>query len=147
MSRSLDQDIVERISNECVLVRWRKVSRMLTGIYEAEMRTFGLKSSQFSLLVAVAKAGPVRRIDLGKRLHLDPSTLTRNVQVMLKHGWIEEKPDDHDKRSARLTVTAKGRKLLDTIGPAWMRAQARAKQWLGTDGAAVVLDLAGGKPP
>ena len=147
MPRSLVQDIVERISSECLLGQWRKVSRLLTGIYESEMRTFGLKSSQLSLLVAVAKAGPVRRIDLGKRLRLDPSTLTRNLQVMLKQGWIEEKRDDHDQRSARLTVTAKGRKLLESIGPAWMRAQARAKQLLGSDGAAVVLDLAGAEPP
>src|SRR5712692_10017438 len=108
MPRTPDQDIVERISNECLLGRWRKVSRLLTGIYEAEMRTFGLKSSQLGLLVAVARAGPVRRTDLGKRLHLDPSTLTRNLQVMLKQGWIGEIPDDLDRRSARLKITGKG---------------------------------------
>jgi DNA-binding MarR family transcriptional regulator len=102
-----------------------------------------MKSSQLSLLVAVAKAGPVRRIDLGKRLHLDPSTLTRNLQVMLKQEWIEERPDAHDQRSAQLKITGKGRRLLESIAPAWKRAQARAKQMLGNDGAAFVLGLKG----
>jgi DNA-binding MarR family transcriptional regulator len=143
MARSAEQDIVERISSGCLLGQWRKVNRLLTGIYEAEMRSSGMKSSQLSLLVAVAKAGPVRRIDLGKRLHLDPSTLTRNLQVMLKQGWIEEKPDAHDQRSAQLKVTGKGRRLLESIAPAWKRAQARAKQMLGNDGAAFVLGLKG----
>jgi DNA-binding MarR family transcriptional regulator len=143
MPSSPEQDIVERISSGCLLGQWRKVNRLLTGIYEAEMRSSGMKSSQLSLLVAVAKAGPVRRIDLGKRLHLDPSTLTRNLQVMLKQGWIEEKPDAHDQRSAQLKVTGKGRRLLESIAPAWKRAQARAKQMLGNDGAAFVLGLKG----
>jgi len=94
-----------------------------------------------NLLVAVAKAGPVRRIDLGKRLRLDPSTLTRNLQLILKQGWIEERPDEADQRSARLKITPKGRKLLESIAPGWKRAQARARQMLGNEGAALVLGL------
>ena len=133
--------IIDQIASECLLGHWRKVNRALTGIYEAEMRDWGLKSSQLNLLVAVARAGPVRRIDLGKRLHLDPSTLTRNLQVMLKQGWIEERPDEADQRSTRLKTTPKGRKLLESIAPAWKRAQARAKQMLGSEGAALVLGL------
>ncbi|HLQ91447.1 MAG TPA: MarR family winged helix-turn-helix transcriptional regulator [Xanthobacteraceae bacterium] len=147
MARSEVETIIEQISSECLLGHWRKASRVLTGLYETEMRSFGLKSSQLSLLVAVAKAGPVRRVDLGKRLHLDPSTLTRNLRVMLKQGWVEEIPDEHDARSAPLKVTDNGRKLLASIAPAWKRAQARAKQLLGNDGAAFVLGLKGGEPP
>ena len=133
--------IVDQISGECLLGHWRRVNRVLSGIYEAEMRDWGLKSSQLNLLVAVGKAGPVRRIDLGKRLHLDPSTLTRNLKIMLKQGWIEETPDEKDQRSTRLKITPKGRKLLDSIAPAWKRAQARARQMLGSGGAALVLGL------
>jgi DNA-binding MarR family transcriptional regulator len=133
--------IVEEISSGCLLGHWRKVNRVLTGIYEAEMRDWDLKPSQLNLLVAIAKAGPVRRIDLGKRLHLDPSTLTRNLRVILKQGWIEERPDEADQRSSRIKVTLKGRKLLDSIAPAWRRAQARARQMLGSEGAALVLGL------
>jgi DNA-binding MarR family transcriptional regulator len=142
MARSADQSsIVDQISSECLLGHWRKVNRILSGIYEAEMREWGLKSSQLNLLVAVAKAGPVRRIDLGKRLHLDPSTLTRNLKIMLKQGWVEERPDEEDQRSARLKITTKGRRLLESIAPAWKRAQARARQMLGNEGAALVLGL------
>jgi len=141
MVQSPDQDIVEQISTGCLLGHWRMVSRVLTGAYEKELRPFGLKSSQLTLLVMIAKAGPVRRTDIGKRLHLDPSTLTRNLQVMLKQRWIEEIPDERDQRSARIKLTTRGRKLLDSIAPAWQRAQARAKEMLGSDGAAFVLSF------
>jgi DNA-binding MarR family transcriptional regulator len=98
-----------------------------------------LKSSQLSLLVAVTKAGPARRIELGRLLSLDPSTLTRNLAVMLKHGWIEEVPDDGDQRGAPLQTTATGRKLLERLAPAWQRAQARAKKMLGSSGVDLIL--------
>ena len=141
MTRPQSQAIAERIANECLLAQWRKMSRVLTGIYDTEMRSSGLKSSQLNLLVAVAKAGPVRRTNLGQWLHFDPSTLTRNLRIMLKQGWIEEMPDDSDGRASLLKITGKGRGLLESIAPAWKRAQARAKQMLGTAGAALVLRL------
>ena len=128
------QAVADQIAEECVMTRWRMTNRLLSAIYDEELRPFGLKSSQLGLLVAVTKAGPVRRIELGKLLALDPSTLTRNLQVMLKHDWIEEVPDDGDQRGAPLETTATGRKLLERIAPAWHRAQARAKKMLGGRG-------------
>jgi DNA-binding MarR family transcriptional regulator len=133
MSRP-DLTIADQIANECVMTRWRMANRILTGIYDEELRPFGLKSSQLGLLVAVAKAGPVRRSDLGRFLSLDPSTLTRNLQVMLKHRWIAEVPDDVDQRGAPLIATSSGRTLLEKSAPAWARAQVRAKKMLGSDG-------------
>jgi DNA-binding MarR family transcriptional regulator len=133
MSKSA-QAIADEVARECVMTRWRMANRVLAAVYDEELRPFGLKSSQHSLLVAVTKAGPVRRIELGRLLSLDPSTLTRNLAVMLKHGWIEEVPDDGDQRGAPIQTTAIGRKLLERSAPAWHRAQARAKKMLGSNG-------------
>ena len=85
--------IIDQIAHECLLMRVRKLDRVLTSIYDAELRPFGLKASQTNLLVLVAKAGPIRRIEIGKRLCLDPSTLTRNLKIMLTNGWIQEIAD------------------------------------------------------
>ena len=121
------------------MTRWRTTNRVLAAVYDEELRPFSLKSSQHSLLVAVTKAGPVRRIELGRLLSIDPSTLTRNLAVMLKHGWIEEVPDDGDQRGAPIQTTAIGRKLLERSAPAWHRAQARAKKMLGSDGVGLLF--------
>jgi DNA-binding MarR family transcriptional regulator len=140
MSKSA-QAVADEIASECVMTRWRMTNRVLAVVYDEELRPFGLKSSQLSLLVAVTKAGPVRRIELGKLLSLDPSTLTRNLAVMLKHGWIEEVPDDGDQRGAPLATTVTGRNLLERIAPAWRRAQARAKKMLGSSGVDLILSV------
>ncbi len=135
------QTVADEIASECVMTRWRMTNRVLAAIYDEELRPFGLKSSQLSLLVAVTKAGPVRRTELGRVLSLDPSTLTRNLAVMLKHGWIEEVPDDGDQRGAPLQTTATGHRLLEKIAPAWRRAQASAKRKLGSAGVDVIFSI------
>lgn len=135
-------NIIDRIAQECLLMRVRKLDRVLMGIYDAELRPFGLKASQMTLLVLVAKAGPIRRIEIGRRLHLDPSTLTRNLKIMMANGWIQEIADGEDGRGLPVQITAQGRTLLNQIGPSWQKAQARTEKFLGAAGAALMRKLA-----
>jgi DNA-binding MarR family transcriptional regulator len=137
-----DKDIIDRIAGECLLRRARILNRVLMGIYDHELRPFGLKATQLTLLVAVAKVGPVRRIELGKRLHLDPSTLTRNLKIMLTNGWIQEIADGEDGRGLPVQITVQGRDLLNRIGPSWRKAQTRTEKFLGDDGATLLRKLA-----
>jgi DNA-binding MarR family transcriptional regulator len=134
--------IIDQIASECLLMRVRKLDRVLTSIYDAELRPFGLKATQTSLLVLVAKAGPVRRIEIGKRLSLDPSTLTRNLKIMLTNGWIKEIEDGEDGRGLPVQITTQGRDLLNQIGPAWRKAQTRTETFLGKEGATLMRKLA-----
>src|SRR5262245_7276774 len=137
-----NKDTIEQIGCECLLSRARILNRVLTGIYDDELRSFGLKATQLNLLVAVARIGLVRRIDIGKRLHLDPSTLTRNLKIMLTNGWIEEIINGEDGRGSPLQVTAKGLALLNQIGPSWRKAQDRTQKLIGDDGATLLRKLA-----
>lgn len=142
-SMKQEKSIIDQVASECLLGRARKLNRMLTRIYDDELRPFGLKASQLNLLVVVAKMGPIRRIDIGKLLHLDPSTLTRNLKVMLSNGWIEEIVTGEDGRGLPLQVTSQGRELLKQIGPSWRKAQDCAQQLIGDEGAALLLKLGG----
>ena len=140
-----NKDCIEQIVCECLLSRARILNRVLTGIYDNELRSYGLKATQLNLLVLVARVGPVRRIDIGKRLHLDPSTLTRNLKIMLTNGWMEEIADGEDGRGLPLQITARGRDLLNRIGPSWRKAQDRTQKLIGNDGATLLRTLAANK--
>ena len=140
-----NKDTIEQIVCECLLSRARILNRVLTGIYDDELRPYGLKATQLNLLVLVARVGPVRRIDIGKRLHLDPSTLTRNLKIMLANGWIEERIDGEDGRGLPLQVTAKGRDLLNQIVPSWRKAQDRARKLIGDEGETLLKRLGASK--
>lgn len=134
-------DIAHQITGQCLLGRTRYLSRVLTGIYDEEIRPFGVQASQVSLLSAVSAYGPVRRSDLGRWLHFDSSTLTRNLRVMLANHWLEEAPDGKDARGQPLQITQPGADLLQAIGPAWHRAQLRAAALVGREGKQAIIGL------
>lgn len=138
------KDVISEMASGCLMGRARLLTRVLTGMYDDELRPFGLKATQLNLLVVVAKLGPVRRIEIGRVIHLDPSTLTRNLQVMLSNGWIEEVADDEDGRGLPLQATRRGKALLEEVSPAWKRAQLKAEQLLGSEGAALMRKLSSG---
>lgn len=137
----MNHDFVNEIACQCLMGRARLLSRILTNAYDEELRSLGLKASQLNLLVVVAQAGPIRRTEIGRMIHLDPSTLTRNLQVMLTNGWIKEVALDQDGRGMALQATGMGKDLLESALPAWKKAQRRAGKLLGKDGSELLLKL------
>ena len=134
-------DIAELITAQCLMGRTRYLSRVLTGLYDDEVRPFGIQASQVTLLATIKAFGPVRRTDLARWLHFDSSTLTRNLRVMLANQWLEESPDGKDGRGHPIQVTEAGATLLQTLGPAWQKAQQQAIGLIGPDGQNAMLGM------
>lgn len=131
----------EEMASSCLMGRVRVLSRVLTSLYDDELRPFGIKGSQLNLLVVIATQGPIRRMDIGSLIQLEPSTLTRNLQVMLKNRWVEEVDDGEDARGLPLIATPAGAALLEQLAPAWQKAQREAHRLLGANGTALVLSV------
>jgi DNA-binding MarR family transcriptional regulator len=121
---------IDTIASECVAVRLRMLNRIVTNIYDDAFRSRDLKASQMNILVAAAKMGTARPASVCEHLHLDASTLSRNVDRMKARGWLEVVPDE-DGRSQPFRLTREGRKLLEDVIPAWSQAQQRVKTLLG----------------
>ena len=124
------QAMIDKIAGECIAVRLRMLNRVITNIYDNALRPLDLKVSQMNILVAAAQMGSVRPLDVCEYLHLDVSTLSRNVDRMKARGWLEVVPDK-DGRAQPFRLTPQGRKLLETAVPAWRGAQQQVKQVLG----------------
>jgi DNA-binding MarR family transcriptional regulator len=124
------QAMVDKMAGECVAVRVRMLNRVITNIYDSALRPLDLKVSQMNILVAAAKMGTARPLEVCEYLHLDVSTLSRNVERMKARGWLEVVPDE-DGRSQPFQLTAQGRKLLERAVPAWREAQQQATKILG----------------
>ena len=124
------QAMIDKIAGECIAVRLRMLNRVITNIYDNALRPLDLKVSQMNILVAAAQMGTVRPLDVCEYLHLDVSTLSRNVDRMKARGWLEVVPDK-DGRAQPFRLTPQGRKLLETAVPAWRGAQQQVKQVLG----------------
>jgi len=122
--------MIDKVAEECIAVRLRMLNRVVTNIYDDALRTLDLRVSQMNILVAAAKMGTARPLAVCEYLHLDVSTLSRNVERMKARGWLEVVPDE-DGRSQPFQLTPQGRKLLDKAVPAWSEAQQHVTKLLG----------------
>jgi DNA-binding MarR family transcriptional regulator len=130
MGADSKQAMIDKIAEECIAVRLRMLNRIITNIYDDALRPLDLKVSQMNILVAAAKMGTARPAEVCEHLHLDVSTLSRNVERMKARGWLEVVPDE-DGRSQPFRLTPQGRRLLDKAVPAWSAAQQNVKTLLG----------------
>lgn len=140
----------QRIASECLAGRARLISRAVSRIYDDALRPHGITTAQMGILVAVTCLGKPRSSDVARALCLEKSTLSRNLDRMIDHGWLEIVSGD-DARSQRLRATSKGATLVEKVAPAWQSAQRKAKTLLGEKGAATLQRvgdklMAGGSP-
>lgn len=124
-------EIAERIWGECTAYRLRVINRAVSRIYDDALRPYRLRIAQLNTLVVVMQTGGLTPNDLSQRMHMDASTVSRNVERMCKSGWLEL-ADIDDARSHEIRITAKGMKLIADVAPAWEAAQAEAETLLGS---------------
>jgi DNA-binding MarR family transcriptional regulator len=128
---------IDTIARTCIAVRLRLLNRVVTNLYDEALRPLGLKVSQLNILVVTAKLGLARPAKVCDLLQLDTSTLSRNVERMRAHGWLEVVPEE-DARAQPFRLTPQGKRLLDRAVPAWEQAQQQAGELLGEDGVALL---------
>ena len=123
---------IDTIAKTCIAGRLRLLNRVVTNIYDDALRPFGIKISQGNILILAGKLGVAHPVQVCEALQLDISTLSRNVELMRKNGWLEDVPSD-DARSRPFRLTTEGKRLIERAIPAWEKAQAEARDLLGDD--------------
>jgi DNA-binding MarR family transcriptional regulator len=110
---------------ECACATARRAARLVTQLYDEEFRGH-LEASQFALLSAIEQQSGCNQSMLARALGLDKTTLSRNLTVLARRGWVERQAVT-DQRERGFRLTPAGRGLLKTARPAWKRAQARLR--------------------
>ena len=128
---------VETIGSECIAVRIRLLNRTVTNIFDDALRPLGVKVSQLNVVMVVAKLGPISPGDVARRLNMDKSTLSRNVDRMRTRGWLKVSEGDSGRKQV-LELGPAGRKLIEKSLPFWKKAQAQTEAMLGQRGARAI---------
>lgn len=116
-----------------LLVAARAVARM----YNDELRMVGLEVTQHAMLAVLKGLGPMAVGELGHRLAVDKTTMSRNVKVLQRQGWVALQRG-RDGRERIAEVTPAGVEMLRRARPHWERAQARMKSSLADGGFDVI---------
>ncbi|MEG1770104.1 MAG: MarR family winged helix-turn-helix transcriptional regulator [Comamonas sp.] len=124
----------------CTNLKLRQLTRLVTRHYDHYTAAAGLKTTQYSLLSHVEKFGPIRPSDLAKRMQMDASTLTRNMQPLVAQGWLRIGAGE-DARSRLVEITDDGRAKRIEGQRAWKKAQLALNERLGVERVAALHDL------
>ena len=116
----------------CASLNFRRTARAVTRLYDQALQETGIRSTQFAILVGIAKKQPLSVGALGDILGIDSTTLTRSLRLLEKEGLIAISKRA-EKRQRFLSVTAKGEQTLARSVPAWRAAQERFVATIGSE--------------
>ena len=116
----------------CTCGELRKAARAITLLYDNAFKSSGLLSTQFNVLQSIYNIDSIRISDLANKLGMDRTTLTRNLSVLERQGFIDiSQGNDH--RTRIVTATQKGRNAVGKTILLWNEIQGKVKQKMGED--------------
>jgi DNA-binding MarR family transcriptional regulator len=103
----------------------RRLQQIAVGIFMDETADVNVTPVQFALLFAASQETGLDQRTLAGRIGLDTSTIGGVVDRLESRELIERRVSPDDKRVRLLSVTPAGKKLLQGVMPAMLRAQDR----------------------
>jgi MarR family 2-MHQ and catechol resistance regulon transcriptional repressor len=86
---------------------------------------------QWTVLAALAdQDGAVTLVTLSRRLMVTKQNMTGMIARLEQLGLADRSEDPHDLRSSRVTLTRRGRTLVDRLRPSY-------QEWIGSVGGAI----------
>src|ERR1700679_1020154 len=117
----------------CACQNLRRLSRVVTRIYDQEMRTSCLEITQFGVLTALAAVGGANQKRLSAGFAMDSTTLTRTLGLLGKQGWVRARRGK-GRRERLFRLTGAGNRPMAMAQPHWERAERRLRNALGDAG-------------
>lgn len=120
----------------CVNYGLRRAARIVAKSYDNALRPIGLRNTQFTLLAALNRLGEMRIGDLSEELAIDGTTLTRNLEILVRRGLVENIVTD-DARVRNVRLTDFGKETYEEAVPLWRIAQQHVlealepERWIG----------------
>jgi MarR family 2-MHQ and catechol resistance regulon transcriptional repressor len=94
--------------------------RAANSLYARESRRLmgtGLTPSQFGVLEAIYHLGPLSQTELSHKLLKTGGNMTMVVDNLEKHGQVERRRGEGDRRRITVHLTRRGRRLIERILP------------------------------
>ncbi len=117
----------------CACQNLRRLTRVVTRIYDQELRRAGLEITQFGLLTALAAVGEANQKRLSAGFAMDSTTLTRTLGLLRKQGWVHAR-HGKDRRERVFSLTRAGKRQMMMAQPHWERAEQRLRKEVGYAG-------------
>lgn len=103
----------------CLCLHVQRAARALARRFDEALRPLGLTNGQFSLMMSLNRSDPPTMTTVAALLAMDRTTVTAALKPLERRGLVRMTPDQLDRRSRRLSLTAQGKALLAAAMPVW----------------------------
>jgi DNA-binding MarR family transcriptional regulator len=121
-------DSARHIAETCIAHRLRLLTRVVSRLFNSELDGSGLTVSQFNILTFLLNSPGASPSHVAAALELEKSSVSRNLELMRKNGWIDAKSEG---RGQVLKLTRSGAATYRAAIARWQQAQDRVQQLLG----------------
>lgn len=121
--RSADKDSPEAAtSNEFVIEESlgylvNRAARLMAHELAEELRPAGVGIGQWAVLLILWADDGLSQAELSSRVAIEPPTMVRTIDRMVRDGLVTRVPDPRDGRISRIHLTVRGRALRDQLVP------------------------------
>jgi DNA-binding MarR family transcriptional regulator len=117
---------------ECACFDLRRATRAVTRMYDEFLRDAGLNITQFSMLRLICAEKELSISTLGRYMVMERTSITRALAPLERDGLVLSRPGT-DKRIRVVSVSNKGRRLVEDAEPKWRQAQEALLETIGED--------------
>lgn len=103
--------------NLSTLVVFTRAEQKIHKIEYETIKEGGLTNSQFAVLEALYNKGDLRICEIIEKILTTSGNITVVIKNLEKDGLVSKYPDSEDKRAMIISITEKGRQIMDDIFP------------------------------
>ena len=92
-----------------------ELHRLVRLYADRQAARYGITRAQWAVLARIERSEGLKQTELAEQLEMQPITLTRLIDKLSDHGWIERRSDDSDRRVNRLYLRKAARPLLGKL--------------------------------
>jgi DNA-binding MarR family transcriptional regulator len=94
-----------------------RLARSMAAQLADELRPAGVGIGQWAILLFLWARDGMSQAELSRVVAIEPPTMVRTVDRMVRDGLVTREADPRDARVSRIHLTAKGRALRDKLVP------------------------------
>ncbi|AUP78624.1 MarR family winged helix-turn-helix transcriptional regulator [Flavivirga eckloniae] len=122
---------------QCVGARLRRLSRQTDHLFRKCLKGYDISENQMTLLFALHVSGKIEQGLLGKELVIDKSSMSRNMSLLSKKGYIIKSNDYHP----QVELSKKGEDIVLKLIPLWKQTMDTIYEKLGDEGMEMIENI------
>ena len=97
--------------------RVNRAARVMAQQLADELRPAGVGIGQWAVLMFLWARDGMSQAELSRVVAIEPPTMVRTIDRMVRDGLVERRPDSTDARISRILLTDRGRGMRDELIP------------------------------